>query len=234
MNHLIRAICLFLFASGIAVAAERKDPTEINPVDFTTETQQMSSEAAVLDMAWWIPVEFWEAVLRQDSTVPREQGDAMLEVMRPYFVVVVVQADISPFGSFTFIPEARIEEGLSLIYTDEEGDQSELTVLETTNPDFELLLLQLGPVLANAMGNLGENFNFYAFSAVDKNGNRVASPFEPGRLRVSLNAREDADPTVFEFEAPLDALFVPRICPNGKPAHISWNYCPWDGTRLSD
>ena len=234
MRNMIRAICLFLAASGVAVAAERKDPTEINPVDFTTETQQMSSEAAVLDMAWWIPPEFWEAVLRQDPSVPREQADAMLEVMSPYFVIVVVQADISPFGSFTFIPEPRIEEGLELTYTDERGKRSVLSILETTNPDFELLLLQLGPILANAMGNLGENFNFYAFAVEDEDGNRVASPFEPGRLRVSLSAREDAAPTVFEFEAPLDALFRPRICPNGKPAHISWNFCPWDGSRLPD
>ncbi len=234
MYTLIRAICLFLAASGMAVAAERKDPTEINTVDFTTETQQLSSESAVLDMAWWIPAEFWEAVLSQDATVPRAQTDAMLEVMRPYFVVVVVQADISPFGSFAFIPEPRIEQGLELTYTDEQGNQSMLSVLETTNPDFELLLLQLGPILANAMGNLGENFNFFAFSATDKDGNRIASPFEPGRLRVSLSGREGADATVFEFEAPLDALFVPRICPNGKPAHISWNYCPWDGSRLSE
>ena len=115
MQNLIRATCLFIAASGLAVAAERKDPTEINPVDFTNETQQMSSEASVLDMAWWIPAEFWEAVLSQDPSVPREQADAMLEVMRPYFVIVVVQADISPFGSFTFIPEPRIEEGLQLV-----------------------------------------------------------------------------------------------------------------------
>lgn len=234
MLNLIRATCLFIAATGLATAAERKDPTEINPVDFTTETQQMSSEAAVLDMAWWIPAEFWEAVLRQDPSVPREQADAMLEVMRPYFVIVVVQADISPFGSFTFIPEPRIERGLDVTYIDERGNRSSLDVLETTNPDFELLLLQLGPILANAMGNLGENFNFYAFSATDKDGNRIASPFEPGRLSVSLGAREGAAPTEFEFEAPLDALFRPRMCPNGKPAHISWNFCPWDGSRLRD
>lgn len=232
MLNLIRTSCLFIAATGLAVAAERKDPTEINPVDFTTETQQMSSEAAVLDMAWWIPAEFWEAVLRQDPSVPRDQADAMLEVMRPYFVIVVVQADISPFGSFTFIPEPRVERGLGVTYVDEQGKRSDLEVLETTNPDFELLLLQLGPILANAMGNLGENFNFYAFSATDADGNRIASPFEPGRIQVSLGGREGAAPTEFEFEAPLDALFRPRICPNGKPAHISWSFCPWDGSRL--
>ncbi len=232
MLNLIRATCLFIAMTGLALAAERKDPTEINPVDFTTETQQMSSEASVLDMAWWIPPEFWEAVLRQDPSVPRDQADAMLEVMQPYFVIVVVQADISPFGSFTFIPEPRIERGLGVTYIDERGNRSSLEVLETTNPDFELLLLQLGPILANAMGNLGENFNFYAFSATDEDGNRVASPYEPGRIRISLSAREGAAPTEFEFEAPLDALFRPRICPNGKPAHISWNFCPWDGSRL--
>ncbi len=232
MKNLIRATCLLIAASGFAVAAERKDPVDINSVDLTTQTQQMSNENRILDMVWWIPAEFWEAVLRQDSSVPRDQADAMLDVMRPYFLMVVVQADISQFGSFTFIPESRIEDGLQLTYTDAEGNRSELKVLETTNPDFELLLLQLGPILGNAMGNLGENFNFYAFSADDKDGNRIASPYEQGTISIRLSGRSEAAPTAFDFEAPLDALFVPRICPNGKPAHISWNFCPWDGSRL--
>jgi hypothetical protein len=40
-----------------------------------------------------------------------------------------------------------------------------------------------------------------------------------------------AAPTVV-LETPLNSLFVPRTCPNGKPAHVSWKFCPWGGERL--
>jgi len=233
MKHLIRIVCVLIACGGVAVAAERKAPQDINSVDLTTETQQLSNENRVLDMVWWIPAEFWEAVLLQDPSVTAAQAEDMLRVMRPYFLIVVVQADISPFGSFNFIEEPRIKRGLDVTYVDASGERSSLSVLPTTNNDFELLLQQLGPVLANAMGNLGQNFNFYAFSATDSDGKRVASPYDTGTINVRLNAREGS-PSVFAFEAPLNSLFVPRICPNGKPAHISWNYCPWDGSRLGD
>ena len=232
MKNLIRAIILLIAAPGIAVAIERKDLADVNSADLTTQTQQMSSENRILDMVWWIPVEFWETVLRQDPGVSRAEADAMLDVMRPFFLVVVVQADISQFGGFSFIPEDRIRSGLQVTYTNDRGNRSRLSVLPTTNPDFEVMLQQLGPVLANAMGNLGQNFQFYAFSAVDGDGNRIASPYEKGVLNIRLNGREGAAPTIFDFEGPLDALFVPRICPNGRPAHVSWSFCPWDGSRL--
>jgi hypothetical protein len=25
---------------------------------------------------------------------------------------------------------------------------------------------------------------------------------------------------------------LPRMCPNGKPAHVTWVVCPWDGSKL--
>jgi hypothetical protein len=37
-----------------------------------------------------------------------------------------------------------------------------------------------------------------------------------------------------KIEMPIDALFVQRMCPNGKPAHVSWVVCPWDGGKLPD
>ena len=236
MLNLIRAICLFIVVSGFfcgtAVAAERKDPTAIDSVALTTETQRMSNDSATLDLVWWVPVEFWEAAFRQDPSLSRQDADNMLAAMRPYFLMIVIQTDITPYGEFNFLPLSRISGGLQVSYTDDRGNRTALPVLASTNAEFEEMLTVLRPLLANAMGNMGQNFHFFAFSAEDKNGNRMASPYEAGTISVSLNSRRDSAPVVFEFDAPLDSLFVPRICPNGKPAHISWNFCPWDGSRL--
>ena len=138
-------------------------------VDFTTETQQMSSEAS--------PCSTWPGGFRPSSgkpcfvripSVPRDQADAMLEVMRPllrdrrraggYLALRLVH--VHPRAAHRARPQRDLHRRTG-------QPVRTLDVLETTNPDFELLLLQLGPILANAMGNLGENFNFYAFSATD-------------------------------------------------------------------
>ncbi len=226
------ALALLCALSLSAGAAERKSPTQINITEMTAETQKMSNDARRMDMAWWVPYEFWESVLMQDPAVTAEQAGLMLEVIQPYFVIAVVQADISPFGAFNFLDESKIRRGIDAEYVDENGGRRALEVLDSTSNDFELLLLQIGPVLSSAMGKLGENFQFYSFSAVDKKGDRVASPYENGVVRISLDSRENEKPSVFAFEAPLDSLFVPRMCPNGKPAHVSWKVCPWDGSKL--
>jgi hypothetical protein len=233
IRRLMRLTLVFICALSLSAgAAERKTPTQINITEMTTETQKLSNNARRMDMAWWVPYEFWESVLMQDPAVTAEQAGLMLEVIQPYFVIAVVQADISPFGAFNFLDEKKIRSGIDAEYMDEIGGRRALEVLDSTSNDFELLLMQIGPVLSSAMGNLGQNFQFYSFSAVDKKGDRIASPYENGVVRISLNSRENEEPSVFEFEAPLDSLHVPRICPNGKPAHISWKVCPWDGSKL--
>jgi len=232
VNHgrLVIVFAALIAFSHPATSAERKAPQDINAADLTTETQKMSDAPRVMDLAWWVTAEFWSAVLSQDPSVPEEVTEEMLKTIRPFFIVAVVQADISIMGAFNFIEEPKIRRGLRVEYANADGDRQNLPLLETTSNDFELLLLQFGPMLGAAMGNLGQNFQFYAFSAFDEDGNRIASPYETGILQVSLHAR-DGEPSVFEFEAPLDALYVPRMCPNGKPAHITWNVCPWSGTK---
>jgi hypothetical protein len=49
-------------------------------------------------------------------------------------------------------------------------------------------------------------------------------------IRVKLSNADAVH--MAELELPLDSLFVPRLCPNGKPAHVSWDYCPWSGKKL--
>ena len=198
-GRMLVVLALSCALSLTVAAAERKSPSQISPTDLTAETQKISNNPSRMDMAWWVPYEFWEAVLTQDPMVPAEQSGLMLEVIQPYFVVAVVQADISPFGAFNFLDESKIRRGMSVEYSDENGSGKKLEMLESTSNDFELLLQQIGPVLSSAMGNLGQNFQFYSYSAVDKKGDRIASPYEKGVLRVLLDAREGEEPSIFEF-----------------------------------
>jgi hypothetical protein len=86
-------------------------------------------------------------------------------------------------------------------------------------------------MLSATLGKLGESMYFVVLDDQVK-GHRVISPLEKGALRVTLTHEGPEPLGTFEFETPLDSLYVPRMCPNGKPAHISWVVCPWDGTKL--
>ena len=99
---------------------------------------------------------------------------------------------------------------------------------------WRLLLKVLAPILEAALGNMGKNLNFYVLADKVK-GDRLVSPY--GHEHAQCFAHQQTGQRVLgpaEFFMPLDALYIPRKCPNGKPAHVSWVVCPWDGTKLPE
>jgi len=213
-----------------AHAIERKILLDVDINALTAETQVMSAGSDSLDLVWFIFPEFWETTIRQSADVSEAQADQILGVLGNYSVLAVVQADISPFGSFQFFDKDTVMDGLTIEAIDTEGNVQTISHIEPADPDLRLLLDQMRPVLTQAMGNMGESFYFFPLAKFDDSGERIASPYESSRIRITLQRAEKN--SVHEIEMPLDSLFVPRTCPNGKPAHVSWVYCPWSGKKL--
>ena len=155
----------------------------------------------------------------------------MLVLLSRYAVLSVVQADVSPFGAFKFYDKETIMEGLKIEAIDANGQARVLSHTEPSDPDVRLMLDQVRPVLTQAMGNMGQNMYFFPVPLLDEDGERTVTPYEESTVRVTL--LRDGSPQAVDIEAPLDSLFIPRTCPNGKPAHVSWKYCPWSGKKLS-
>lgn len=230
---LLTSLILLLLCIG-SYAAERRPFENIDANGLTKETQKTDGADNAMDFIWWIPVEFWQVTLAGNPAVTQQQIDEIIHTLGPYSIIAVVQADISNFGAFDFFDESEVDDGLSISYVPDGGAAIDLPTDELVDPDVTLLLNQLSPVLTAAMGDMGENFYFFPLSDIDENGERLVSPYESGVLRVSLTAREGLPRPPYEFELPLDSLHTPRLCRNGKPAHISWKYCPWDGEKLKD
>ena len=219
-------ICSLLLTQ-FTFAIERKPIEQIDIGALTSELQAMNSQQDSLDLIWWIPLQYWEASLKQ---FPEEQVEQILSALKNYTILAVIQADISAFGAFHFAEKQTVMDGMRVEVISAEGDVQTISHTEPADPDVRLLLDQMRPVLAQAMGNMGENFYFFPLPATDKDDRQYLSPYEEGKFRVALG-REGGD-IVFEIDTPVDALFVPRICPSGKPAHVSWIYCPWSGEKL--
>jgi len=232
MRTIIFFALLVCFAT--VMAAEKKSLRNVDVNALTAETQVLNGGGSEIDLAWWIPSEYWEASMRSSPDVQEFQITQVLDVLRPYSVVAVVQANISQFGAFSFFDEDAISGGMLIEFIDENGNHSTLSHKTKVAPDVVILLNQMVPILSAAMGNMGQNFYFFPLPDVDADGNRLVSPYKKGIVRITLNTRENEEPVVLDIELPLDSLHIPRLCPNGKHAHVSWNYCPWGGEKLKD
>ena len=156
--------------------------------------------------------------------------DEVIDVLRNYSLLAVVQADIQALGNFRFYDLDTVAESLE-ITLESAGRRARLEPLEQVSSDLQPLLGALKPILASAMGNLGSNMHFFVLSDRNAEDERVIDPYEANVLRIGIE-KSDGERLNVVLETPINSLFVPRTCPNGKPAHVSWKFCPWGGERL--
>lgn len=235
MKKLLIFAMIVLTATTYSIAAEKKPIKKINTDAFTNDTQVMLKGTGDnhMALAWWIPNEFWGSILSRDTTTHETNKKAMLDTMSGVSLLAIAQADISSLGAFSFYSKEEIEKKILIYYTDAGGKKQRLLPMQTINPNLEIVLGAFKPILVAAMGNFGNNVHFYVLNDKSKTSPRLLDPYRKGNLNIQLTKR-NGDLMNADIEMPLNSLFVPRKCPNGKDAHISWNYCPWTGKRLKD
>lgn len=218
---------------GLAVAwpgfsVERKTTAQVSIDALIKETQSPISTPNHLDLVWFVPIEFWQ-VATYNPAASAEQRDSLMSSMESYFMIITVQADVSPVGVFDFFdtkPEA--------VYRSAAGTSDSLEPVTDLPKDMQMVILRMKPVLAQALGSLGQSINYYVYSDRKTDGSRRVSPYEAGAIEVAMHGRDNQARSQHRIALPLDTLHVPRTCANGRPAHVSWTHCPWDGTPLPD
>ena len=235
MKKILGAVIILTTFSIFTMAAERKPLKEVETDEFITDTQVTplgtgDNHSAIV---WWIPNEFWQSIMARDTNTSDSDKKAMLDAMEGVSLLAIVQADISSFGAFKFYSKEEIEENMVLSYSDADEKKQRLTVMQTINPDLEIVLGVFKPIMGSALGNLGNNVHFYVLDDRLNPAQRLIDPYLNGQIDIQLTRR---DGTVMDavVETPINALYVPRKCPNGKNAHISWKYCPWSGKQLEE
>jgi hypothetical protein len=233
MRILLKTIMIILIFCTHSLSAERKPLSDVDTDALTAETQVTPPGTGDNHVAlvWWIPNEFWEAILIKNSTLDDVSKKTMLDAILGVSLLAIVQADITELGAFKYYSKDEIEQNMLISFTDPEGNKQSLTPMKTIDPDLEVILGVFTPILGAAMGNLGNNMHFYVLNDNSETSARLLNPFHEGRINVQLTKR-NKDQMIASIEMPLNSLYVPRKCPNGKDAHISWNYCPWTGEPL--
>lgn len=230
-STLVVAIILSVGIELLAVQKMQLETIKIDDIISDTQVVMNGTGDDHLALAWWIPDEYWRSVLGRDQTIGDAAREEIFDLFAGYSLIAIVQADISPFGSFSFYTKDQIEDNLSLAFTGGDKKKETLKPLRRIDPDLDIMLNAMKPILGAAMGNMGNNFHFFVLD--DKNGGsgRKMNPYMEGNLSIELK-KEDGSNLDANLLMPLNSLFVPRKCPNGMDAHISWKYCPWTGTKL--
>lgn len=211
----IAALTLFGLNSSPISALEQRSSQEIPMGEFVKETMQFTEVGNnQMNVAWYLPLEVFGAP------------------SQPVIVIAVVKAEILSADSFKFASEEEAQKGLKVTYTNSNGKSVALPPVEKSG-DVELFITEMKPLFSKLAGKFGEGMWFFTYKNVDASGKNIVSPYKPGKLKVSFGEKTGTRQSESTIELPLNSLFVPKLCPNGKPAHISWKYCPWDGTPLT-
>jgi hypothetical protein len=227
-SHRICVLALSLLAMNLN-AAEKRAVTDVDSGILTQELQRTSNDEGIV-VAWWMPMEFWAVSLANEKSLTAAQLEEVMKILRQYTFIAVVDGEVGGVA-VDFQDRNAVAKSLSVEVVDAAGKSNKVAPLEPVPEDVQPLLSVLVPAMGAAMGNLGRNLHFFVFKDQVENA-RIFSPFDTGAIVVKLSGRARRQDVSLSIERPIDSLLVPRLCANGKPAHVSWNFCPWDGKKL--
>jgi len=212
-----------LLSSGMQFAFTQENQIDINAL--VQETQKRSDNPTEMTFIWWIPEEYWQVSFAQNPNMTATQIEDFVKVFRPYTVVAAVDGTMGTYGSVNYKSEAEIRSNIKLV--DAQGSAYLPLSEEEINADTKSFLAAMKPMLANALGPIGQNMYFFIFPAQDKSEQRIADAKREGVFLVKLGDRE------FRWKLPLGSLLPPKVCPVcQEKISGSYKYCPWDGAKL--
>lgn len=200
---------------------------DVSVTDIIQESQRPIKGKGRVGVVMWIPVEFWEASMREQQLAgdPAEQFKAL----RDYTMVIVAGGNISGFGHISWLDGKVLRNSIRL--KDAAGNLYE--PFKTVSGDAAVIAGVLRPVLANAIGPMGEHMEVFMFPARDSAGRAIADPTQPGGFSVILNEIPGFGDSAHEWVLPLTSLSPPKFCPVGKEkVQANWKFCPWHGIPL--
>ena len=216
-------IAMVGIVSMVAVAAEEH---QVRMGDLIHDTQKIVAEGDDLIIAWWLPTAFWEVSARQGG-VDKAKTEEMVSVTRPYVIVMIVKAKTGPFGSMTYVPEARLRDMARLV--DRDGNEYAPLDPDKVNEDARNLLRMMRPFIESSAGPVGKSMYFVVFPARNAKGEAIADAKEEGRFAVRLG-KDQA-----RWRLPLGSLLPPKTCAKcQEQLSGAFKYCPYCGSKLPE
>ena len=88
LAHRFFALALCLLAANLN-AAEKRGIKDIDTAELTQELKRVSNDAGV-QVAWWMPSEFWAVALGNEKSLTPAQTEEVMKILRKYTFLAVV------------------------------------------------------------------------------------------------------------------------------------------------
>jgi len=222
--------CLGLLALGLLMLPVHADEAPANVGGFITELMQLKASKDGLQLALWLPSDFFAESVYAQGTLTRPQAAAQVEILNPYLIVGVASSKTDAVGRSTYATEATLRDRTRLLMPDGE----ELPPLSDIPPRIASTLASFKTAFASSGGAQNENTYFLVFSGTGPDGKLIVDTHKKNKMTVVL--KEDADAgspeAKFVWFTPFDAITVATPCKKcGEKLSSKWNFCPYCGTR---
>lgn len=189
------------------------------------ETQKISQSPDEITFVWWMPEQIWQASMAKNPAITRAQVDAILETIRPYTIIAVVDGQLGTFGGVTYRSKEAIRTSVTI--KDARGWSYDPLSESAVDPDTKNLLQMMKPIFGNMLGPLGENMHFLLFESKSKDGRPVANPTRQGVFNILVAGKE------FKYRLPLGSVLPAKYDPKtGEKFPGNYKYNPFTGSEL--
>ena len=209
---------LLVLDAGLALA---EDSSEI-----LQETARTYRSGRRLVQMWWLPVDYWVASARERNKTPAEI-DEIRQVFRSYTLIGALDVDLRPDGSHDALSTAEIVRRMEV-----EINGKRQQVLRQVDGRLQELAPDLSYVLQSSLVNLGGGLRILPLPNVMEDGRVVLRAGQAGKMLLRYRAVPDVAPIEFWWHAPLSSIAGAKRCKSGEKAEASWQYCPWDGSKI--
>jgi hypothetical protein len=228
-KRVLFTVIISIILSGIALTplqAANSSDFKIDLAKFTQETQKIAQDADKMELIWWIPTNFWEESFKNDPSISRNEAKEIIDTFSEYVVVAVVDGTIDDYGNISYRSYSRIINSLHIL--DKNKKKYEPLPSHKISSEANELLAAFKPIMANMLGNMGQNLHIFLFPKRDARGIIIDNPKAEGSFSVVLGAKE------YKWKLPLISLYPVMPCEKcHEHCSVAWNFCPWCGMKLS-
>lgn len=220
IGTIVVILIILLFSISSTVAEEKR----VDIGSLIKELMQMRIEPTVRTMAVWLPTELFEAAFAAHG-VPESRATPILDLLRPYTIIMLNKADVGPMGAQTFVSEPDLRRDTRLV--DAAGNRYTPIQANEIPPDINILLENMRPAIERSAGPAGKHMYLMVFWSANKTGARIGEATRQGRFSVAITDQ------MLHWRTPLGSLVPPKKDPmTGEILSGAWTYSPWTGVKL--
>lgn len=220
MKRLLVFLFLFQSLNFYGQAANEQDFIEL-----IKELHQVKKADRRMQVAFWLPNEYWEMAFKHTESVTPEVVQQILSIIKDYNIFLVNDLLINEYDGFISKSSAEILSDLAL--SDAKGNRYLPLPENMISAEMKSLESALMPFLAKTIGQLGDGMIISYFPVKDKNGKPILDAKGKGHFNVLQGG------ATYEWKLPLTSLSPAIFCPVDKEKlNARWNYCPTHGVKI--